>query len=142
MRQDLVMAKELLDRIVQEIRERKEVARAAYEESQRLERALAALAEHDHRPRPPGGATRPAGRKPRSQGRPRAARGENRGRVLAVVTERPGVTAGEIASVTGIVRATVSTTLSRLASDGAVARQQLPGGGVGFRVASVDSEGP
>jgi DNA-binding IclR family transcriptional regulator len=55
--------------------------------------------------------------------------------VLAVVSERPGVTAGELVATTGIARPTVSTTLSRLASEGLVARQELPGGGVGFRIA-------
>jgi hypothetical protein len=37
------MADDLLSRILGEIRERKEASRAAYEESQRLERALAVL---------------------------------------------------------------------------------------------------
>jgi hypothetical protein len=39
------MAHDLLDRIVDEIRERKQASLAAYEESQRLERALVALEE-------------------------------------------------------------------------------------------------
>jgi hypothetical protein len=37
------MAQDMLDRIIGEIRERKLAAKAAYEESQQLERALAAL---------------------------------------------------------------------------------------------------
>jgi len=37
------MAEDLLARVVREIRERRQAAQAAYEESRRLERALAAL---------------------------------------------------------------------------------------------------
>jgi hypothetical protein len=43
------MSEELLERVLREIRERKQAARAAVEESARLERALAALG------REPGG---------------------------------------------------------------------------------------
>jgi DNA-binding IclR family transcriptional regulator len=53
---------------------------------------------------------------------------------VAVARERPGATAGELAAATGIARATVSSTLARLVSSGALERTQLPGGGVGFRV--------
>jgi len=46
------MANDLLDRILEEIRERKNASRAAYEESQRLQRALTALDEQ-RGPEPP-----------------------------------------------------------------------------------------
>lgn len=139
MRQDAGMAADLLDRILQEIRERKEASRAAYEESQRLERALAALGERTRAAQPPPAKPRREPRTPTTRRRPRAPQGQNRRRILEIVNERPGVTTGEVASVLGIARTTVSTTLSRLASDGAIARTELPGGGVGFRAAPPDS---
>jgi hypothetical protein len=46
------MAEELLERVLREIRERRQAAQAAYDESRRLERALAALDA------PSGGSTR------------------------------------------------------------------------------------
>src|SRR5215207_2117766 len=105
------MANDLLDRILREIRERKDASRAAYEESQRLQRALTAL---DDQGRP----TRaPEGRRPGRRGgssaprRRRAAPGANRDAILAVVRDRPGVTAAELASSTGVARATVSSTV-------------------------------
>jgi hypothetical protein len=43
------MAKELLDRIIDEIRQRKAESREAYEETQRLQAALAALGQPESR---------------------------------------------------------------------------------------------
>jgi len=130
------MADDLLNRILGEIRERKEASRPAFEESRRLEQALVALEAdgtaavrgHDVRQRRRGGRGR------------RAAPGANRDAIVAVVRERPGVTAGEIASASGIARATVSSTAARLTGNGALERVELPGGGVGFRV--PDSPAP
>ena len=58
-------------------------------------------------------------------------------RLWPSVRDRPGVTAGEIASVTGIARATVSSTVARLAASGTLVRVHLPGSGVGFRMPSA-----
>ena len=129
------MADDLLSRILGEIRIRKEASRAAYEESQRLERALAALEAGATG----AGAPQPAAARRRARvaaGRRRAAPGANRDAIVAVVRDRPGVTAGEIASVTGIARATVSSTAARLAGGGTLERVEMPGGGVGFRLPS------
>jgi CRP-like cAMP-binding protein len=128
------MARDLLDRILHEIRERKEASRAAYEESLRLERALAALDQQGEPADTP--ARRRRGRRGGSAARrrPRAAPGANRDAIVALARERPGVTAGEISAATGIARATVSSTVARLATSGALERTELPGGGVGFRV--------
>jgi DNA-binding transcriptional ArsR family regulator len=127
------MAEDLLVRVLREIRERKQAAQAAVEESARLERALAALGR-EPRTRAAGAEptrSRPARRQ--SPPRKRAARGANRDAVLAVVHERPGASAGEIAQATGIARSTVPATLARLVDAEAIERTQLPGGGVGFR---------
>lgn len=128
------MADESLSRILGEIRERKEASRGAYEESQRLERALAALEHDQDESSGRGGDVR---RRQRAGGERRAASGANRDAIVAVVRDRPGVRAGEIASATGIARATVSSTVARLAGSGMLERVELPGGGVGFRLPST-----
>jgi hypothetical protein len=130
---------DLLDRILQEIRDRKEAARAAYEESERLQRALAALETDqsprgDSRARRRGGGGGATGRR-----RSRAAPGTNRAATLGLVDERPGVTAGELAAASSIAHATVSTTVACLVRGGVVERIELPGGGVGFRLGETDA---
>jgi CRP-like cAMP-binding protein len=129
------VTRDLLDRILAEIRERKQAAQAAYEETQQLERALAALDAGA-----PGGAGQRRSKGSRSgrrrTARPaggRARRGANRAAIIATVGERPGSTAREIADATGIARTTVASTVTRLAADGVLERSELPGGGVGFR---------
>ena len=110
-----------------------QAAQAAVDESARLERALAALdrGRPDDAVKPTAPPPRP--RRRRTQPGKRAARGANRNAILALVAGRSGVTAGEVAEATGIVRSTVSPTLARLVSTGAVERVELPGSGVGFR---------
>ena len=125
------MPEDLLDRVLSEIRERLERSRAAYEESQVLERALAALgpgasARADRAVARAASTRRPAPR------RRRAAAGANREAILAVVRERPGVSVGEVQAATGIARSSVSVVLTQLVGEGALQRDQLPGGGVGF----------
>jgi hypothetical protein len=77
--------------VLQEIRQRKEASRYAYEESQRLERALAGTWADG---RTAGRAFLKAGvAEPRSstrRQRPRAARGSSRRAILAVVQGRAG----------------------------------------------------
>jgi CRP-like cAMP-binding protein len=126
------MAEELLERVLREIRERKLLARAAVDESARLERALAALDQDPPRGVQARETTSRRSLRPTQRGK-RAARGANRDAILTLVAERPGVTAAEVAGATGIARSTVSPALARLASSGAVERVELPGGGVGFR---------
>src|SRR5829696_6984328 len=125
------MAKDLLDRIIDEIRQRKAQSREAYEEAQRLQAALAALGQRETRTpaRRPTPARRTSKRSPSS----RAPRGENVRKVREAIAERPGATAGEVAAATGVGRATAATTLGRLARDGELERTTLPGGRVGFR---------
>lgn len=125
---------DLLDRVLGEIRERMEHSRAAADEYRRLEAALAAL-ETERQLDP--GEERSSRTRSRRRARARAPRGANRDAVLALVAERPGVTAAEAAQATGIARATVSSTLSKLVSDGALERVELPGGSRGFRTATA-----
>jgi hypothetical protein len=104
-------------------------------ESQQLERALAALEAGNGRA--PSRRSAKGGRRPRGGRRSdgRARRGANREQILAAVAERPGSTVREIADATGIARATVASTVTRLAANGTLARAGVPGGRVGFSVA-------
>jgi DNA-binding transcriptional ArsR family regulator len=52
----------------------------------------------------------------------RAAQGETRSAVLAALSSSEAMTAGEVAAATGLGRASVSTTLSKLAKSGEVAK--------------------
>ena len=128
------MAKELLDRIIGEIRERKAQSRRAYEESQRLQAALDALEQPGSRtPTSQSRRARDVSKPSRSS---RAPRGENLRKVRETIAERPGATAGEVATATGIERGTAATTLGKLARDGELERTTLPSGRVGFRPAA------
>ncbi len=63
--------------------------------------------------------------------RARTAPGATKAAVLAALSDGRAMTAGEIAAATGLGRATVSTTLSKLATSGQVTKAargyQLPG---------------
>ena len=125
---------DLLDRVLREIRERKEQARAAVEESRRLEAALGALDDERVERSPTPRASR---QRRRQATKARAPRGANRAAVLRVVSERPGVSVGEVASATGIARATATSTLAKLVADGALERVELPGDIRGYRLAEA-----
>jgi predicted transcriptional regulator len=61
---------------------------------------------------------RSTGQRPRT----RAAQGQTKSAVLAALSSGEAMTAGEIAAATGLGRARVSTTLSKLAKTGEVAK--------------------
>ncbi len=110
---------QLLDRIHAEIRERLEASRAAAQEYERLEAALAAM----------GG---PAPR--RRDASPRAPRGANREAVLRALEERPGASASELATASGVARTVLYGLLNRLIEAGEVAKEELPGGATGYKL--------
>jgi sugar-specific transcriptional regulator TrmB len=112
---------EILDRIHAEIRERLAAGRAAAQEYERLEAALAAL-----------GTPAPTRRRP---AQPRAPRGANREAVLRALEERPGASASELAAASGVDRTALYPLLSRLAERGEVTKEELPGGHTGYRLA-------
>jgi DNA-binding transcriptional ArsR family regulator len=66
--------------------------------------------------------------------RARAPRGANRAAVLAVVRERPGVTAGELAAASGVTGGTLSALLRRLTEAGELEKRELPDGQTGYAV--------
>lgn len=131
------MPEQLIDRILGEIRERLDASRDAYEESLRLEAALVALGDAPPEPRSRPRAERRGTPARAARSASRAPRGENLRRVRDAVAERPGATAGEVASATGIARATVASTLGKLARSGDLERAELPSGRVGYRPASA-----
>ena len=100
-------------------------------EAEKLRRAFVALD-------PRGGSAPPsptATARPRSvptrqrrtqtrQTRRRTPRGATKARVLEALTDGKAMTAGEVAAATGLARATVSTTLSKLAKRGDVLKAE------------------
>jgi hypothetical protein len=132
------MPEELLERIHAELRERVESNRRAVEGYQRLERALAALdaAQTNDSARPRGEARREkAGGGSGRARRRRAPRGRNRARVLAVVAERPGVSAAELAQASGVQKDVLYGLLGRLVRSGELQKEELPGGVRGYVLA-------
>jgi CRP-like cAMP-binding protein len=132
----------LIDRIRQDIQQRLDQLLA---EVEKLHRALAALdprgratAQQGERSKPGSAEKGPARtaspEKPRARTRPaaagtpgnptRTAPGETKVKVLAALSGDTSLTAGEVAKVTGLARPTVSTTLSRLAKSGEIAKAE------------------
>lgn len=127
---------DLLDRIHAEIRERLAASRAAVDEYERLQAALAALGETSDG----GGTQAPRRRRAASAGaQPRARRGANREAVLSALAERPGVSAGELAAASGVSRTVLYNLLRTLSRRGELVRQELPGGGAGYALPSADA---
>jgi DNA-binding transcriptional ArsR family regulator len=67
----------------------------------------------------------------------RAAPGETRAKVLAALSSDGALTAADVAKAAGLPRATVSTTLSRLAKSGAVTKADR-----GYRLPTADTSTP
>jgi DNA-binding IclR family transcriptional regulator len=59
--------------------------------------------------------------------------------VLAVVRERPGVTARELAAASGVTGGTLYSLLARLTARGELAKRDLPGGQTGYALADSDA---
>jgi sugar-specific transcriptional regulator TrmB len=123
---------DLLDRIQRELAERLQASRAAVEEYERLQAAMAALEETAAAERGQAPSSNESPR-PRAAGK-RAPRGQNTERVLSAVRDRPGVTAPELAAVSGVRGGTLYTVLRRLVEQGALIRRELPGGDTGYRL--------
>ena len=81
----------------------------------------------------------PGGRGTVKPVRARAPRGANREAVLAVVRDRPGVTASELAVASGVTGGTLYALLRRLTDQGELAKRELPGGQTGYALASGEA---
>ena len=134
---------DLVGQIQRDIESRLKELRPLLAEKEQLEAVLAALTSDAN-----GGASQPraraaratpaaaagAERAPYAGGKSRRApRGANREAILAVVRERPGVSAAEVADVTKIAKPTVHTTISQLKRKGILE----PEGANGVRLAKV-----
>ena len=134
---------DLLQRIRTEIDERLATSRAAVEEMERLEAALRALEGIPGLASQASGSARPRAERARSgAARPRAPRGVNRAAVLAAIGERPGASAGEIASASGVSSNAVYGQLRRLVAEGLLVKRELPGGGSGYAPARPAEPSP
>jgi hypothetical protein len=124
---------DLLRRIRTEIDQRLAASRAAVEEMERLEAALRALEGVGGPATPEGGATSARRARASSNGaRRRAPRGANRDAVLRAVSERPGASAAELSSASGVAANAVYVQLGRLVADGIVVKRELPSGRSGY----------
>jgi DNA-binding transcriptional ArsR family regulator len=134
---------DLLERIAADLDRRLAELRPLLEEHTRLTQARDALGRDGGAGSPAASTGRRRGGARRTAPRPtkrrsgsagtRTPRGENRRKILAVIAERPGVSAAEIASVTGITKTVAYSTLTKLAGDGAVEKVEV-GSVLGYRV--------
>ncbi len=91
------------------------------------------LARLDAALRAMGGEPQVPERASRTSSPPRAPRGQNRAKILSIISDRPGVSAEEIAQSAGIDRAVVYSSLSKLAQAGEVEKVDVNGQN-GYRV--------
>lgn len=118
--------------LTQELDEKRQEFRRQTEEAEKeLRRLNQAHAELTGQAPPAQQRRQSNGGAPRA---PRRPRGELRQSILAIVGERPGVSAGEVAQVVGGSKNSVATALSKLASEGEVERVQHGGRSVGFKL--------
>jgi DNA-binding transcriptional ArsR family regulator len=108
----------LIDRIRQDIKQRLD---QLLSEADKLRQALVAL---DPRPTPAPTRRNRTPSSPSSGSRTRTAPGKTKAKVLGALSSDGGMTAGEVAKATGLGRGTVSTTLSKLAKNGEVAKAE------------------
>ncbi len=120
----------MIDQLRRDIQHRLEQLLA---EAEKLRHALVALGSHDgSAPAATAAAPKPSQAKPRNRARssstspPRArtASGATKSAVLAALANGSAMTAGEVATATGLGRASVSTTLSKLAKTGRVSKAE------------------
>jgi DNA-binding transcriptional ArsR family regulator len=127
----------VIERLRNEIEDRLDQLLA---EADKLRKALAALHPRagksttaPERPRRSSPASTPRRTRPPSRATPRTASGATKARALAALADGEAMTAGEVAAATGLARATVSTTLSRLATGGEVLKAER-----GYRLRQSD----
>jgi Winged helix-turn-helix DNA-binding len=140
---------DLLDSIRGELRTRLNELRPLVREYERLQEASAALADGSStsgkgagQPRRSEsqvrqGSARRAGSRRRSSSA--AERDINRGKVLALVRERPGITKAELKEAAGLSSAGVAQNLRRMLDRGEIREEALPGGATGYRIADEQS---
>jgi IclR-like helix-turn-helix domain-containing protein len=138
------MADLLLDRIHSQIRARVRELEPLAREHDRLEAALTALGgpvagrAATSAPAAKAATAKRGSKVPTTARRAsakRAPRGANRAAVLGVLAERPGVSASELAGASGVARPVLYALLRTLDERGEIAKEELPGGTTGYRLA-------
>ncbi len=124
-----------LDEVRRELRERLNELRPLVDEYAQLERAAYALGEGPGEPR--------AGRRARSRsgGRARVSApraGINKQAIYGAIGERPGVSVGEIALVTGVAKPLIYNTTRAGVQKGELRKLDLGGGRSGFALMTSD----
>lgn len=66
--------------------------------------------------------------------RQRNARGKNKEKILTLIAERPGASAGDVISATGITASVVYSALNRFVKNGELRMETLPSGVNGYRI--------
>jgi hypothetical protein len=128
------MAEPLLNRILAEIRARLRECEAAVREFERLEAALVVLGGDQavparaSSPSDPRSASRGRGGSGRRSSGRRAPRGANRAAVLKVLADRPGVSATELSSASGVAKPVLYNLLKTLKQRGEIREETLPAG--------------
>ena len=127
---------ESLDQVRAQLRARLSELRPLVHEYAQLERAAQALGEPRREP--------VRRRRPSRDGdamlRKRAPRGHNKQAVYAVIGDRPGVSVGEIASVSGIAKSVIYNATRTGIQKGELRKVDLGGGRSGFALAAGDSD--
>ena len=90
----------VLDEVVQTVKARLEELQPYLDEAEKLRAILAASEGRDAAPKPAPNVRR--------------RQGANKSAILAVIAEQPGVTAADIARISGMKRTVVASTVSRL----------------------------
>jgi hypothetical protein len=126
-----------LDQLKRQLRERLTELQPLVDEYAQLERAAAALGDETAAAPDAARPAKPArSRKPSATSSPRAPRGANKTAVLATIDERPGVTVGEIAAVTGIAKPLIYNVTRTALGKGEIEPVDLGGGRKGFKTAA------
>ena len=137
---------DLLDRIRAEMSTRLAELRPLVDEHTRLDAALQALGDTDHRtpvPASPAAAARSRSHPPHNTpatARKRAPRGANRLAVLRAAEDRPGATSAELATISGVQANTLHALLARLVKSGELQKETLPTNRTGYALAHAQPE--
>jgi hypothetical protein len=126
-----------LDQLKRQLRERLTELQPLVDEYAQLERAAAALGDE-----PPAAPKQEKPRKASAAAPARAPRGANKTAVLATIDERPGVTVGEIAAVTGIAKPLIYNVTRTALGKGEIESVDLGGGRKGFKTAADSATEP
>lgn len=124
-----------------QLRARLDYLRGVVAEYEQLTAVLAALESVDNGRAPAPKPTRRAATASKPSGT-RAPRGQNKAAILAIVKDRPGVTAAEVSEAAGIDKTVVASAVSAMKRAGELADEKLPSGRKGLKLAEPKAVDP